>query len=140
EGRPLAQELYNAGSGAWSLKLKTASGWKEALSANEKIDRPYLIGLGRDNTSVVYASADKDKHWAWREVRADAAPPGKFAPMFDNQAAIRAALDGRMIGSYALVGDEDRYVFFDPADERAWKAIVEAYGGQRVALQSWSTD
>jgi dipeptidyl aminopeptidase/acylaminoacyl peptidase len=140
EGRPLGQELYNPGSGVWSLRLKTDGGWKEAVSATEKIDRPYLVGLGRDNASVVYAAPDKDQRWAWREARTDAAPAGAPIPMFDGQGAIRAALDGRLIGRYAMVGDEDRYVFFDPADERAWKAIVDAFGEERVQLQSWSTD
>lgn len=60
--------------------------------------------------------------------------------MLDNQGTIRAALDGRLIGRYALDGDVDRYVFYDPNDERAWKAIVEAFPNERVLLQSWSTD
>jgi len=60
--------------------------------------------------------------------------------MADNQGPIRAAVDGRMIGHYVLAGDEDRYTFFDPADERVWKAITAAYPGERVSLESWSTD
>jgi len=140
EGRPLAQEVYNAGSGRWTLRMRSAGGWREAASATGRLDRPYLVGLGRDNASVVYAAPDDNDRWAWREARNDGAAPAEPLPMMDDQGPIRAALDGRLIGQYALVGDEDRYVFFDAADERAWKAIVSAYGGERVELQSWSTD
>ena len=140
EGRPLAQESYESGTGVWRLKLHFASGWREVASMTERLDRPYLIGLGRDNASVIYASRDKDERWRWREARLDGADSGEPLPMTDNQTPIRAALDGRMIGRYALVGDEDRYTFFDPADERAWNAIVAAFPDRRVSLESWSVD
>ena len=140
EGRPVAEEFYNAGDGRWTLKLKTDSGWREALSVTAKVDRPYLVGLGRDNASVIYVAPDQDKLWAWREARTDGSPPSAPIPMVEIQAPIRAALDGRMIGHVATVGEVDRYTFFDPADERMWNTIVESFAGQRVALQSWSAD
>jgi dipeptidyl aminopeptidase/acylaminoacyl peptidase len=140
EGRPLAQEVYNPGSGEWALKMRSASGWREVASAKGPIDRPYLVGLGRDGASVTYAWRDGPGAWTWREARLDGGAVPDPTPVLDNQSTIRAALDGRLIGRYALDGDTDRYVFYDPADERAWKAIVEALPGDRVTLQSWSTD
>jgi len=141
QGQPLAQELYNSASGVWTLKLRSNAGWREALSVTERLDRPYLVGLGRDNGSVIYAAPDGAQGWAWREARADGAPPAPPLPMVGGEdGAIRAALDGRMIGQYALVGDEQRYAFFDPVDARAWKAIIDAFPGDQVSLESWSTD
>jgi len=140
EGRPIAQEVYNRETGAWTLKVRSSGAWREAVSVRGPVDRPYMVGLGRDGASVVYASEDADHRWAWREARTDGVPAGEPLPALDNQGTIRAALDGRLIGHYALAGDEDRYTFFDPADERVWKAIVAAYPGQRVMLESWSTD
>jgi len=141
EGQPLAQEI--SGAGAWSIRVRTAGGWREAVRrADGSLDSPYMIGLGRDNASVIYAAPDADKDGAWmlHEVRTDGATPAAPRPLEDLAEPVRAALDGRLIGGYGLVGDEDRYTFFDPADERAWKAIVAAYPGERVTLQSWSTD
>ena len=140
EGRAIAQELYEPASGEWTLKVRSGTGWRDAVSYTEKVDRPYLIGLGRDNTSVIYAARDKDDRWAWREARVNGDNSGAPLATLDNQAAIRAPLDGRMIGHYALVGDEARYTFFDPVDARAWKAIVETFPDRQVRLESWSAD
>ncbi|MFL5295957.1 MAG: alpha/beta hydrolase family protein [Phenylobacterium sp.] len=140
EGRTLAQALYESGAGIWTLKLRSETGWREVASITERIDRPYLVGLGRDNRSVIYAVHDADGRWRWREARLDPAGATEPATVADGEAPIRAALDGRMIGRYALVGDEDRYTFFDPADARAWQAIVDAFPGRRVSLESWSAD
>lgn len=140
EGRAIAQELYEPASGEWTLKMRSGAGWRDVVSYTAKLDRPYLVGLGRDDASVIYAARDKNDRWAWREVRVDGGDSGAPLPMLDNQVPIRAALDGRMIGSYALVGDEAHYTFFDPVDERAWKAIVEAFPGRQVKLESSSAD
>ncbi|MBL8769933.1 MAG: S9 family peptidase [Phenylobacterium sp.] len=138
EGRPLAQELYNPGSGEWTLRMRGPDGWRDVVTAREKLDRPFMVGLGRDGGSVVYAQLDENRRWRWRQAGRD----GTSQPLDvdNNPAPIRAALDGRMIGHYLLAGDEDRYTFHDPADARAWQAIVDAYAGQRVRLESWSTD
>ncbi|HEY0650551.1 S9 family peptidase [Phenylobacterium sp.] len=140
EGRPLAQELFQRNTGAWSIRLRSGFTWREAVSAKGPLDTPHLIGLGRDGASVMYAAPDAERRWSWRELRADGGALGEPIPILDDQGPLRAAVDGRMIGHYVLAGDEDRYVFFDPADERVWKAIVAAYPGQRVRLESWSTD
>lgn len=140
EGRPLAQELYDRETGRWTLKLRSGSGWREAVSEVALHDPPYLVGLGRDNESVYYVTRDEARRWVWREARADGSAPTNPLPALDDQIAIRAALDGRMIGRYALVGDEDRYSFFNAEDARAWQSILSAYPGDRVALESWSMD
>lgn len=140
EGQPLAQELFHRGTGAWSIKLRSGMSWREAASAKGGLNSPYLVGLGRDGASVIYAAPDEDRDWSWHELRIDGAKPAEPIATLDDQGPIRSAADGRLIGHRVLAGDDDRYVFFDPADERAWKAIVNAYPGERVSLASWSDD
>lgn len=142
EGRLIGQEVFDRAKGAWSIRVRNEGrgGWKSVATEVAGIDRPYLIGLGRDNASIMYATPGGDAKWSWREVRTDGAAAGAPLPMPTAQGAIRAALDGRLIGQYALIGDESRYAFFDPADQRAWKAIEDSFGGQRLELQSWSSD
>jgi len=140
EGRPLAQELFHRNTGAWSIRLRSGGTWREVTSAKSPPDTPYMVGLGRDGASVIYAAPDADRRWSWRELRTDGAAPAEPIAALDNQGPIRAAVDGRLIGHRVLAGDEERYVFFDANEGRAWKAIQAAYPGERVSLESWSTD
>lgn len=140
EGRPLAQELYNPGTGEWTLRMRSGVGWRDVVAAKGPLDRPYMVGLGRDGASATYAWKDGSGAWSLREARVDGGATPEPTPILDNQGTVRAALDGRLIGRYALDGDTDRYTFYDPADERAWKAIADAFPGERVRLQSWSSD
>lgn len=140
DGEALAEERYDGRSGRWSLRLRSGSGWREVQAAAAPLDRPYLVGLGRDGQSVLYTINDTGKATSWREARVDGAPASEPITALDDQAPLRDAQDGRLIGHAVLVGDEARYTFFDPMDARVWKAVVAAYPGDRVALQSWSAD
>jgi dipeptidyl aminopeptidase/acylaminoacyl peptidase len=139
-GTIIAEEFYARGSGVWSLKVKSESGWRDVASVTAPLDRPSLVGLGRDNASVIYTEKDKNQRWTWREARTDTKPSAEPATAQDVQDTLRAPLDGRMVGQYTLVGDEGRYVFFDPDDAAAWKAVEAAFPGESVQLQSWSAD
>lgn len=138
QGRPLAQEVFNGPR--WSVLARTESGWREIIGADVNIDPPDLVGLGRDDASLIYASPDEKGVWMWREIRTDDRPPAAPIPMAAVQQPIRAAHDGRMIGIASIRGDEQRYEFFDPADQKAWSVIASTFPGARVQLESWSTD
>jgi dipeptidyl aminopeptidase/acylaminoacyl peptidase len=140
QGQPLAYESYQQGSGEWSIRIHTSDGWRVAVSQTAPLDPPYMLGLGRDDGAVAYAAYDDQRRVVWKEARLDGAAGGSPLPPENNQYPLRAALDGRLIGQYALVGDELRYIFYDPQDQKAWKAITDAFAGKRVALESWSTD
>ena len=38
------------------------------------------------------------------------------------------------------MGAREEYSFIDPADQRAWNSVVQAYGGESVKLVSWNDD
>lgn len=139
DGKPLAQSLYDSNSGAWTLKLKAGTGWRDVLTRVDPIDTPELLGLGRDGRSVLVSEDDK-QGYGWREFAPDGAGPGGFIPASVNQEPIHDPATGRLIGFTALVGDESHYTFFDPADEKVWKAVQAAFPGDRVGLVSWSND
>jgi dipeptidyl aminopeptidase/acylaminoacyl peptidase len=139
DGQPVAQTLYDSNIGTWTLKLKTGPGWRDVLTRVDPIDTPELLGLGRDGRSVLVSEDDKQGH-GWREFAPDGAGPGGFIPASVNQEPIHDPATGRLIGYTGLVGDELHYTFFDPADEKVWKAVVAAFPGDRVDLISWSND
>jgi len=141
DGEPVAQELYDLKTGRWSIKLRARNGsWREALSTTALNDPPSLMGLGPDGKSVLYQARDADKKPVWQEARFDDAPPGPAVPVSGGQGPIYDPQDGRLAGSYALVGEEGRYAFLNPNDQRIWKAVAAAFPGCIVSLESWSAD
>jgi dipeptidyl aminopeptidase/acylaminoacyl peptidase len=138
DGRPLAQTTYDRVSGRWTLKAKSGAGWRDVLARDEPIDPPDILGQGRAPRTVVMVGDEKDE-FEWKEVSLDTGQ-GVVLPSAGGQAAIHDPATGLLIGLHALDGDDDRYTFFDPQDERVWKAVQAAYPGAKVDLVSWSTD
>ncbi|HVI32789.1 S9 family peptidase [Phenylobacterium sp.] len=137
-GEPLAQTVYEEDSGRWALKLRDGPRWKEVRSLQALHDRPYLAGLGRDGQSVLIGEM-ADRGYVLREVGPDGAL-GEPLPVENVDDLVFDPVSQRLIGAYALVGDEDRYTFFDPNDQRAWRSVQAAFKGARVKLVSWSND
>ena len=140
DGEPVARETYNSRTGRWALELKSGGVWRTAQTQAALQDPPSLLGLGRDGKSVLYSSLDANHRWAWHEVRLDGAPLPEAQVGREDQAALHDPYTGRLIGSAALVGDEYRYSFLDPVDEQAWKAVQQAFPGDRLRLVSTSAD
>jgi dipeptidyl aminopeptidase/acylaminoacyl peptidase len=137
DGRAVAQTLYDLGK--WRLQVKTPAGWREVLTRDDPVDRLEVLGLGRDGRSVLVSDTEKDGS-AWREISLDNGAIGPPVAAAAGQAPLHDPISGRLIGTYALVGDEARYTFFDAADAHAWRAVEAAFAGDRVGLVSWSND
>jgi dipeptidyl aminopeptidase/acylaminoacyl peptidase len=138
DGRAVAQTVYDRSSGRWTLRARQGSIWRDVLSRDEPIDPPGVAGLGRTPRSVVLVGQEKDD-FHWQEVSLDTGQASDL-PSAPAQGAIHDPATGLLIGLHALVGDDERYTFFNPADERVWNAVVAAYPGDRVRLVSWSND
>lgn len=138
DGQPVAQTLYDRNAGRWTLRAKQGTVWGDLISRNEPIDPPEVLGLGRLPRTVILKGNEQD-HFQWREISLDTGR-GEIIPSADNQSAIHDPVTGRLMGLHALVGDEDRYTFFDAQDDRVWKAVVAAFPSDRVDLISWSND
>jgi len=140
EGEAAAQELYDGKSGRWTLKVRNGTGWRDAAGATAKLDRPYMMGLGRDGKSILYAMNDATGGWAWREARLDGVSQVDLLTVHDDQSPIGDPQDGRLIGHYVMIGDQAKHTFFDPGDAKVWRAVTAAFPGDRVDLESWSAD
>ena len=139
DGVPVAKTNYDSESGRWSLKLRRAGGaWSENLAVRAKTEEPFLIGLGRDGKSIVIAEQG-EKGYVIREISLDGTP-GQPLDVRNADGVIFDPDSHRMIGLYALVGDEGRYAFFDAKDQKAWDGVRAAFKGDRVRLESWTRD
>jgi len=139
-GHPIAQARYSDKAGAWSLLLKPKTGgWREVQRLAAPTERPNLRGLGRDGQSVL-VEVDMSNGSGWKELAPDSGTWTDLPSDLGGQEPIHDPDTGALIGQYSLVGNEDRYAFFDPKDAKAWAAVVKAYPGDRVQLSSWSRD
>jgi dipeptidyl aminopeptidase/acylaminoacyl peptidase len=103
------------------------------------IDGPWIEGLGRDGTSILVAEPLVDTV-ALREI--DPSSP-KWGEPFRKQAYSSTIHDPKtlkLIGFRTLVGEEDRYEFFESANTSVWAEIRHAFVGKRVTLADWSED
>jgi hypothetical protein len=125
-GSPLAQELYDAGRRVVP-DAQVGDRLAGGVSATSRHRPARLIGPRPRRHVGALCGRDKDKHWTWREARADGAAPAAVA-LSSDPGPHPLALDGRMIGDYALVGDERSATSSSiPPRRRAWNAIVAAY-------------
>jgi dipeptidyl aminopeptidase/acylaminoacyl peptidase len=138
DGRAVAQTTYDRLTGHWTLKARQGQVWKDLLVREEPIDPPSVIGLGRTPGTVLVAGNQVD-NFQWKEIALDTGR-AEIIPSSDSQGPIDDPATGRLIGVGALVGDDLRYKFFDPQDERVWNAVKAAFPGDRVRLISWSND
>jgi len=137
DGAPVAKSDYEDETGRWTLKLRQGGGWITSRTIEAKTEPPFLAGLGRDGKSVVVGE-NGPTGLVLREV--SAAGWGEPMEVKDAEGMIFDPETDRLIGLYALVGDEDRYAFFNPTDQAVWNAVKAAFKGNRVLLESWSHD
>ena len=138
DGQPIAQTVYDRIGGRWTLKAKQGSVWRDIIGRQEPIDPPDVLGQGRRPGTIVLAGNEKDD-FQWKEVSLDTGQSEPL-PTEADQGVIHDPVTGRLIGLHALVGEEDRYTFFDPQDDRVWKAVTAAFPDDAVHLISWSND
>jgi dipeptidyl aminopeptidase/acylaminoacyl peptidase len=142
QGRIAASYEYHVtgrDQGQWSLRLRRGGEMRRVVQGKAVYDPPYIVGFSYDDKSLLVAF-DTPDGWIWKPLRlADdtwGAPLGAGETFFD---VIRDRLTGRVIG-----GVQDplapKQVFFDPALQLRWSAIIGAYSGERVELVSYSDD
>jgi dipeptidyl aminopeptidase/acylaminoacyl peptidase len=139
-GRPVARSDYDQRSGQWTLWTR-ASGdsWQLAHKGIYKIDQPYLMGLGRDENSVMVLTEEEDgEHY--REVSLAKAVWSEPIVSLDDFNLVSDDRKGTISYGYDADGGGYRYIFSDPADQQLWDKITTAFPGEAVQLASWSDD
>jgi len=136
QGQPLAETEYDGAKGNWRMRVWKGH-WTEVSREAAPIERPSLLGLGRDGASIA-VSFFQDTHDVVQELSPDGATWS--APVSEPDRLIWDPATYRLIGGATLKGDDLDYSFYNPRDQAAWNAVLKAYKGSIVTLNSFSDD
>ena len=139
QGRLAATQDYDEQSQRWSIGVSRLGGDpSEAASGHAPLDFPTILGFGPTADTVLVESIENSRRlWQLLSIK-----DGKFSAMpaaevFDDP--LEDEFTGLMIGGVNTV-DLPEYVFFDPAVNLNWQAIVKAFAGDEVSFVSAATD
>ncbi len=138
-GQLAAEEVYDSQDQRWAIKVFSGDSHREAASGHAALDFPSVLGFGPTSDTLLIESLENgDRVWKLLSIS-----DGTFgAPMVEGttfDSPIEDRLTHRLIGG-TQVGDVPEYVFFDPAVEGRWKALVSAFDGDNVRYASASRD
>ncbi|WP_304218281.1 S9 family peptidase [Phenylobacterium aquaticum] len=139
DGTAVAETEYTQKTGLWAFKVRDGRGWRAIKTFSAPLERPAVVGLGRDGHTVLVADPD-GFNTAMREIAPDAptwSEPFRDQPYED---PIHDPKSHRLIGFTSLAGEKQVYDFLDPADAAAWAKISRAYKGAMVRMVAWSSD
>ena len=138
-GEVAAEESYDEKAHHWSILVRRDGRMQEAASGDESIDYPRVLGLGpAADTLLLERIEDGDAVWRPMSLHdGSIGPPMADKATFDRP--IEERLTHRLIGG-VRVADTEEYVFFDPAVQESWHAVLRAFHDERVRFESASAD
>jgi dipeptidyl aminopeptidase/acylaminoacyl peptidase len=140
DGRVFAEALHNDRTDQSGLLLRTGAALKPvALPADFKSDLS-LIGFSPDGKSLLARYRNASNFSVVAEISPDDGVWKPAAYIDPEDGVMTDHHTDRFMGAVAERGDRLTYQFADPADEKAWKAILAAFPGERVTFDSFSAD
>jgi dipeptidyl aminopeptidase/acylaminoacyl peptidase len=142
-GEVVAEETYDQQNSHWTISTNRSGQMRQALSGENPFadasDFPLLLGMGPVADTVLLQRLEQGDA-AWRLISisdGSIGPPMAEKKILDRP--IEDRLTDRMIGG-VHIDDSDEYVFFDPALQQRWQAVLRAFHDERVRLESASAD
>ncbi|WP_332766540.1 alpha/beta hydrolase family protein [Phenylobacterium sp.] len=138
DGEALAESGQDPASGRWQVRIKDGAAWRELAGGTALHGGVSLMGLGRGADTLLVGTQDDQDLALVRELRRDGTWSEPLIP--GDATPVRDPATHQLIGHSERVGDDLRYTFFDPRDQRTWRSVEAAYPGEAVHLISWSAD
>jgi cephalosporin-C deacetylase-like acetyl esterase len=138
-GEVAAEEDYDEHDQRWRLLKRSDGRLQEIASGHEAIEFPRLLGFGPEaGTLLMQTIEDGDPVWRLLSLK-----DGTFGPPMAERHLMSSPIEDRL--TYRMIGgvhvdDSTHYVFFDPATQRHWDAIVRAFPDERIRFVSASSD
>ena len=139
QGDLVARAQYDRYSGRWTLWLKEASGWRANHSEVAPVDYPKLVGLSRDDQSVLVRTYGADG-WSLHQASLVDGAWTDLPSQLGDGGVIDDPRSHKPIGFQRTGLDHTTYRFDAPADQSAWDAVERAFPDEEVRIASWSDD
>jgi cephalosporin-C deacetylase-like acetyl esterase len=137
-GNVTAQFVYHEQKKLWEIKTRKDRHWTLVASGTEAIDTPDMLGFTADGRGlIVRFLVNGDPQWRPLNLSDNSWGP----PLAKGAAFSRVVEDrktGRIIGGRQIGSSE--YIFFDNELQAHWNAVLRAFPGERVILESRSDD
>lgn len=139
DGTVVARSEYDDDTKVWALRYKGDKGWNVIWSVKGQLDRPQLMGLGRDGQSVLLymQSGDLKDHYV------EVAPDGTFGePISVNGANHYPIFDHSTLQLVGFGNDDGvaNYIFYDPTYAKLPALIKHAIGDLHTDIVSFAED
>ena len=139
DGEVAAEETYDQSNGRWSILIRREGRMQEAAAGTGLIEFPLILGLGPTAETLLVSSVEGEEP-VWRLLsREDGSLSAPMAERRTLERPIEDRATHRMIGG-VHIADSEEYVFFDPAIEQSWQAIVRAFPNEHVRFESAAAD
>ncbi len=138
-GEVVAEEIYNEDKRHWAISIRRDGHTQEVASGDENIEFPRLLGWGPTADTLLMERLEEGNA-VWRLLSLKDGSIGP--PMAEKKALdqpIENRLTNRMVGG-VHIADSREYVFFEQSMQATWDAILNAFPGERVRLESASAD
>ena len=134
-GGVAAEEDYDDANERWAILVSRNGRMREVASGHEAIDYPSLYGFGPGPDTLLAGFIEQgDPVWRLLSIKdGSIGAPLPQASVLDSP--IEDQLRDEFIGG-VRVDDDTHYVFFDPAMQSRWQAILSSFPGEHVVYVS----
>lgn len=139
DGEPVARADYHQEDGAWRLLLRRDGNWKEVYRETAMIDTPYLAGLGRTPGTIMVGSKKSGEYETYEVGIAD----GAWSPPLGDAYGDGLVVDPATLQPIGTINEglgTIAYEFWNPEDQKLWRAISRSFKDEQVTLVDWSLD
>jgi dipeptidyl aminopeptidase/acylaminoacyl peptidase len=138
-GAIAARFSYQDDKKLWEIKTRKDGHWTTVASGTAAIDTPDMLGFSADGSAIIVDfTVNGDPKWRPLKLSDNTwGPPLAQGASFSR--TIEDRKTGRIIGGIEDVGSSE-YVFFDNEQQAHWNAVLRAFPGERVELESHSDD
>lgn len=139
EGNPIARSSFDYSSGKWIVEFKQGNRWAKVYEYIDKIDYPYLEGLGRDGKSVVvsFSSGPLDGYSVELDSEGNLSEPIEGT---EKSSSLIFHPNTKRLCGLVTYDDWLDYTYFDPLLKKISEGAKSYFTGYRFRFHDFAED